>query len=169
MTYIYLVENCYGDPNKVYIGKTKNSRSRELDHKKNFGNETIYTIIDKTDSLEYEKWEPLETYWIEQFKSWGFNLINKRKKGGSGPSYRTDEDKVNIGKHNMVPKPGVSHKLKGRKSFHKEDTGKKISETKRGSKQSDEWKINRSKAMKGKQNRLGTRFPNGYKKRKKDA
>lgn len=26
MTKIYLVENCYGDSNKVYIGKTKNSR-----------------------------------------------------------------------------------------------------------------------------------------------
>lgn len=35
MTYIYLVENCYGDPNKVYIGKTKNSRF--LPHKKTYG------------------------------------------------------------------------------------------------------------------------------------
>ena len=29
ITYIYLVENCYGDPNKVYIGKTKNSRKTQ--------------------------------------------------------------------------------------------------------------------------------------------
>ncbi len=156
MTYIYLVENCYGDPNKIYIGKTKNSRSRELDHIKKYGSKITYTIIDETSSLEYEKWEPLETFWIEQFKNWGFDLINKRKKGGNGPSYRTDEDKANIGKHNMVPKPGVSLKLKGRKSLHKEDTGKKISMTKKGVKQSDEWKMNRSKAMKGNQNRLGT-------------
>jgi hypothetical protein len=35
MTKIYLVENCYGDPNKVYIGKTINSR--ELNHKKTYG------------------------------------------------------------------------------------------------------------------------------------
>jgi hypothetical protein len=28
ITKIYLVENCYGDPNKVYIGKTINSRKK---------------------------------------------------------------------------------------------------------------------------------------------
>ena len=30
ITYIYLVTNCYNDPNKVYIGKTKNTRKNNI-------------------------------------------------------------------------------------------------------------------------------------------
>ena len=94
ITYIYLVENCYGDPNKVYIGKTKNSRKTQ--HQKTFGKDIKYTIIDNIFSLNRAEWEPLETYWIEQFKQWGFNVINKRKKGGSGPEYLTQSQKNKI-------------------------------------------------------------------------
>ena len=50
MTKIYLVENCYGDLNKVYIGKTKNSR--ENNHKNTYGDQIIYTIIDEIPSLD---------------------------------------------------------------------------------------------------------------------
>ena len=54
-TKIYLVENCYEDPNKVYIGKEKNNKgrhsSRNYDHKKRFGNDIIFTYIDQVDSL----------------------------------------------------------------------------------------------------------------------
>ena len=74
MTYIYLVENCYGDPNKVYIGKTKNSRKGP--HKRKYGKNISYTIIDEIYSLDHKKWKPLEAYWIEQFRQWGFELMN---------------------------------------------------------------------------------------------
>lgn len=86
-TKIYLVENCYGDPNKVYIGKTKNKRN----HKNKFGVDVKYTIIDEIHSLNRKDWEPLETYWIEQFRQWGFDIQNKRMKGGSGPINHTEE------------------------------------------------------------------------------
>jgi hypothetical protein len=81
-TKIYLVTNCYGNSNKVYIGKTKNSR--EADHKRSFGSHIIYTYIDEINSLDHKDWEPLETYWIEQFKQWGFEVLNENK-GGGGP------------------------------------------------------------------------------------
>jgi len=83
--------NCYGDSNKVYIGKTKNSRERE--HKKKFGDFIEYSYVDEINSLKRIDWEPLETYWIEQFKAWGFEVVNKRKKGGSGPEFQTEESK----------------------------------------------------------------------------
>jgi hypothetical protein len=89
MTYIYLVENCFEDPNKIYIGKTKNSRKST--HKKRFGQQIKYTVIDEVNSLKYEDWEPLETFWIHQFKQWGFEIMNIRKKGGSGPEFQTEE------------------------------------------------------------------------------
>jgi hypothetical protein len=94
ITKIYLVENCFGDPNKVYIGKTKNNRLK--DHKKKFGNTIEYSYIDEVDSLEHKNWEPLESYWIEQFKAWGFEVVNKRKKGGSGPEFQTETTKLKI-------------------------------------------------------------------------
>jgi hypothetical protein len=107
MTYIYLVENCYNDPNKVYIGKTKNSRKGP--HKRKYGKNITYTIIDQINSLNHKKWKPLESYWIEQFRQWGFELMNINKKGGQGPGVYSEESK------NKMRKP------------RKEGTGLKIS------------------------------------------
>jgi hypothetical protein len=97
-TKIYLVENIEPNTNKVYIGKTKNDRSSG--HKSTYGLQIKYTIIDEIYSLNHDDWEPLETYWIEQFKQWGFDVVNKRNKGGSGPINHTEEtkQKISIGK-----------------------------------------------------------------------
>jgi len=141
ITKIYLVENCYGDPNKVYIGKTKNSR--ENPHKQKYGKEIIYTEIDIISSFLYEYWEPLETYWIEQFRQWGFEVMNKRKKGGSGPECWTDEQKLNA---------------KGKKKPTSGNRGKRPGTGRIGIPQSDETKQKIS--QKNKNRALG---PKGYK------
>ena len=85
-TRIYLVENCYGDINKVYIGKTKDSR--EYPHKVKFGPQIIYTYIDEVNSTDRKDWKPLECFWIEQFRQWGFEVMNKNK-GGGGLEFHT--------------------------------------------------------------------------------
>jgi hypothetical protein len=103
MTNIYLVENCFNDSNKVYIGKTKNPSKRKSNHKKIYGDNITYTIIDQVNSLKREDWEPLESYWIEQFRQWDFEVINKRRKGGSGPEF-----------HDSGVKNIISKKLIGR-------------------------------------------------------
>jgi hypothetical protein len=87
-TYIYLVE--IGN-NQVYVGKTKNPEKREGDHHKTFGYQSVFTVIDHVDSLDKKEWKPLETMWIWSFISWGFEVINKNKNGGGGPSYQTEE------------------------------------------------------------------------------
>jgi len=87
-TKIYLIENCYNDPNKVYIGKTINSRKHN--HEKTYGKEIIYTIIDEINSIDYRDYKIIENYWIEQFKQWGFEIMNKNK-GGGGPTKWSDE------------------------------------------------------------------------------
>ena len=89
-TKIYLVENCYGDPNKVYIGKTK--ESREKNHRKTYGFQIKYTFIDEIHSLNRKDWKPLECFWIEQFKQWGFEILNKNK-GGGGPEFHSEYTK----------------------------------------------------------------------------
>jgi hypothetical protein len=110
MTYIYLVENCYGDPYSVYIGKTKNSRKK--DHIKTFGKNVIYTEIDNVSSFKWMDWEPLESYWIEQFRQWGFKIMNKRKKGGSGPDFHTEKTKQKISQTTIGHKKLLETKIK---------------------------------------------------------
>jgi hypothetical protein len=48
----------------------------------------VFTYIDEIDSLDKKDWIPLESYWIEQFRQWGFNVQNKNK-GGGGASYHS--------------------------------------------------------------------------------
>jgi len=113
MTKIYLVTNCYGDPNKIYIGKTTGSRKSK--HTQTYGKHITYTYIDEIDSLSRKDWEPLETYWIEQFKQWGFDVVNKRGKGGSGPEFHKEETKANMRK----PKSTTEKMRKPKSEEHK--------------------------------------------------
>jgi len=99
-TKIYLITNCYNNPNNVYIGKTINVINREYNHKIRFGDQIQFSIIDETDM----DWKSLESYWIEQFKHWGFNILNKNR-GGGGPEYRTEDEKSRISKS----KTGYKH------------------------------------------------------------
>lgn len=92
MTKIYLVENCFGDPNKVYIGKTISSRKHA--HQKTYGKDIIYSYIDEIDSLHRKDWTPLEKFWIEYFKFLGFEVQNSNKKGGGGCEFKTDEQRI---------------------------------------------------------------------------
>ena len=93
ITKIYIVEKCHNDNNKVYIGKTINSR--EKSHKIKFGSQIIYTYIDYVNSLNREDWKPIESYWIEQFRQWGFEIMNQNK-GGGGPEFVSDSVKLKI-------------------------------------------------------------------------
>lgn len=132
---IYIVTNCYNDPNKVYIGKTKNSRKNN--HKLKYGEQIEYTYIDGTDSLLHDDWEPLESYWLEQFRQWGFEIMNINKKGGGGPEIQSQNTKDKIGK-----------KHKGRNVSL--ETRFKISESRKGQTQSEETKKRKSLSLKGK-------------------
>jgi len=122
ITKIYLIENIEPGTNKVYIGKTK--VSRENAHKRHFGPHIKYTYIDEVNSLNHNDWEPLETYWIEQFRQWGFEVVNIRKKGGSGPEYQTDDVRYKISKSML----GKSKTDKHKQNLSKARIGMKLSE-----------------------------------------
>jgi hypothetical protein len=112
MTYIYLVENCYGNPNNIYIGKTKGDW-RKRQHEKRFGSKTVFTIIDEVNSLEWDEWSPIETYWIHQFKQWGFELMNVRYSGGNGVGEHSEETKQKMRRpHKSTGKQTPEHILK---------------------------------------------------------
>jgi hypothetical protein len=152
MTYIYLVENCYGDPNKVYIGKTKNSR--EVNHKKTYGDQISYFILDNVNSLKYNDWEPLETFCIEQFRQWGYNVMNVRKKGGSGVEFHSEETK------NKMRKPkSLTHKEKIKNRSFSKETCDKISKSKKGYIYSKERNLKISDKLKGRKVDWNKKYP----------
>ena len=159
-TKIYLVTNCYCDPNKVYIGKTINSR--ESNHKKTYGEQIQYTYIDEINSLDRKDWEPLETYWIEQFRAWGFIIVNKRKKGGGGLEFMSNEQKdIRRKSRPSYVKTKISDALKGKKRTEEqkkelkvpkpEDVKQKMRESKIGVKRSEESKLKQSNTLKGRE------------------
>lgn len=82
-TKIYLVSNCYGDPKKVYIGKTIN-KSRKNDHKRKYGKDIKFDILEEIEGTDKNLWKPKETYWIQKYIDSGYNVLNKQKFGGSG-------------------------------------------------------------------------------------
>jgi group I intron endonuclease len=94
-TYIYTLS----DPitNEIrYIGKTININIRLSQHiaesmkAKNHKASWIKSLtkkgllpkIDVIDIIQDENWEWLEIYWISQFKTWGFDLVNSTTGGG---------------------------------------------------------------------------------------
>jgi len=81
-TVIYLITNIDNNPFKAYIGKTTNLAVRKSIHRSRFGSNTICDVIDEVNSTERKDWKPLECYWIEQFRQWGYQLANKNKGGG---------------------------------------------------------------------------------------
>ena len=90
ITYIYeLSKN--GIP--FYIGKSKRIKNREKEHKKTYGNNITLIIIDSVKSFKKEDWKPLETFWVTQYKAWGFNLLNKNEGGNGRPATLTECDK----------------------------------------------------------------------------
>ena len=97
ITHIYLVENInINNPYIIYIGKSTNPKVRKRDHKRTYGSQIIFNEIDEINSLDRELWRPIETMWIQMFISWGYNVINTRKEGGSGPSFHNSEVRSKI-------------------------------------------------------------------------
>ena len=121
MVKIYVLEK-NGVP--FYIGKAKDPTRRKHSHRKTYGLDIQFYIID-----EVEDWKFWESYWIEQFKCWGFKLENKNN-GGGGPSNYTEEQKQKMRK----PRPGsgvkISKTLKQRNhsKYYTEEVKQRISE-----------------------------------------
>ena len=125
MINIYILER-NGIP--FYVGKANDVVRRKHKHYQTYGNDITLTIIDKV-----EDWKYWEEYWIEQFKAWGFSLLNQNK-GGGGPERYTEEQKQKMRK----PRPGsgikISETLKQRNhsKYYTEEVRQRISEKNKG-------------------------------------
>jgi len=132
VTKIYLVTNCYGDPNKVYIGKEKSHQktTRKSKHLKTYGKEIDFTYIDECEGWSKLDWKPLETFWIRYFKFLGFIVLNGNE-GGGGSSFCSEEKRLKISKINKGKKFSKEWKdkiSKSRKGFkHTQKSKNKMS------------------------------------------
>lgn len=134
----------------TYIGKTKNIKSREINHKKTYPDD-VFEVIDEVPTSEWRFWE---RHYISLYKSWGFKLYNKKTYGGNGADIMSEETKIKLSKSISKAKKEnpitnetrnkMSIKKKGR--FLSEETKKKMS----GKIMSDETKTKISNSNKGK-------------------
>jgi hypothetical protein len=75
-----------------------------------------------------EDWKYWESYWMEQFKQWGFTLLNQNK-GGGGPEQYTEEQKQKM----RGPRPGTGEKIgktlkeRNHSQYYTSDVKQKIS------------------------------------------
>ena len=76
------------DNTPFYIGKSYMGSTRKYNHKKTYPGCKLEII----DEVPVDEWMYWEKYWIEQFRQWGFKLVNGNK-GGAGPSKGTKKPK----------------------------------------------------------------------------
>jgi len=125
MIKIYILER-NGIP--FYVGKAKDPTRRKHSHRRTFGLDIQSYIID-----EVEDWKFWESYWIEQFKCWGFKLENKNN-GGGGPSNYTEEQKQKM----KGPRPGTGEKIsktlreRNHSQYYTDEIKQKISQNNKG-------------------------------------
>jgi hypothetical protein len=113
-TKIYLVSGCYGDWNNVYIGKTINE-SRKNDHKRKYGKDIDFGILEEIEGTNKNLWKPRESYWIKYYQDLGFIVLNKQLKGGSGVEYHTNGSKNKIKQWNQKNRPRVRKDIEDKK------------------------------------------------------
>lgn len=121
---IYLITDKFENP--IYIGKTINSlNKRKIDHRKKYGKNILIFLLDEVDN-ERKIWKFWESYWISQFKQWGFKLENNNE-GGGGPENHSEESRL---KMSLKKRPETSLKLKGklRPDVSERFKGNKLSE-----------------------------------------
>lgn len=97
ITFIYTLEDENG--NVRYIGKTSDTKYRlrkhlseskkKRTHKEKWinslGGKLFLKVLDEVPEDEWSYWE---CYWINQFKQWGFNLVNGTSGGEGSDGFR---------------------------------------------------------------------------------
>ena len=146
MVKIYYKHKFDGIP--FYIGKTTKSKLEyRYSPQQGRGTEFDLELIDEVLNNEWRFWE---SYWISQFKAWGFQLENKNS-GGGGLDTHTEEVRKCIGEKNTGPNPLISQSKTNHPCYSDPTFSQKISEGKQksGFKYSEESKQKMSLAKIG--------------------
>lgn len=100
-----------GDNIPFYVGETSKTLKKRLnDHKRKYGNHIKIELLE-----EVEDWRFWESYWIYQFKAWGYILTNKNNGGGGcekGTPKHTFESRKKIGEPRKGKPLSIETRLK---------------------------------------------------------
>jgi hypothetical protein len=122
-TKLYLKQRLYS-----HILESKNSTT--YTHKKNWIKSLLEKderpIIDVIDEVPESEWPLWEQYWIDQIKSWGFNLTNSTEGGQGGNGYKhSDSSKQKMSESKLGKELPESHRknigLALKEGYKKED------------------------------------------------
>lgn len=120
MNTVFIYTLCHPITGEIrYVGKTKNPQMRfhnhcnklhnEKTHKRNWINKLrkkeLKPVMDIIDEVPEDEWKQWEIYWIEQFRAWGFRLLNHGAGGegsvlGNSTSFKKGNKSWNEGKGN---------------------------------------------------------------------
>lgn len=131
----------------IYVGKSIVPEQRAKAHKGRFP-DAILEIIDEVETSEYGFWEK---YYISLYKSWGFNLMNKRS-GGGKKTRHTQETIEKIRKSNI----GLKRSEETKRNISLAGIGKSNAKGKR----SEEARRNIALGSIGNTNKMGKKCPN---------
>lgn len=128
------------DPNTNeirYVGKANNPKTRyyqhcristKKTHKTNWINKLLINkqkpIIEIIDTVPINEWIFWETYWISQFKAWGFNLVNNTH-GGDGCTFG---NQTSFKKGSVPKNKGVALTSEAKEHLRKINLGKKTND-----------------------------------------
>ena len=96
---------------KAHLNRARKHQIHKLNWINSLKKKGLKPIIEVIDIVPIEDWIFWETYWISQFKTWGFNLINYTQ-GGDGATFanETSFKKGHISWNSGTKKPKI---LKG--------------------------------------------------------
>lgn len=60
-----------------YIGATISPLKRQSSHKSNFKHSLTLSVIEEIEIDNLKELRPIESYWVQQFRTWGFKLVNR--------------------------------------------------------------------------------------------
>lgn len=171
-TFIYSLSD--PDTNEIrYIGKANNLKYRlwahiheaknnlRNQHKCNWINTLLKKdkkpVIDIIEEVSIDNWQVREIYWISQFTTWGFNLINKTSGGECGIISENCKKALALSKKRGHVKGTFKHSeetkalIRAKRALQvvTEEQKRKVSEKMLGVKKSDSHKKNISNARKG--------------------
>lgn len=171
-TFIYSLSD--PDTNEIrYIGKANNLKYRLWSHLheakhdlrnqhkcnwiKSLLKEDKKPVIAIIEEVSIDNWQAREIYWISQFTTWGFNLINKTKGGECGIISENCKKALALSKKRGHVKGTFKHSeetkalIRAKRALQviTEEQKIKVSEKMLGVKKSDSHKENISKGRKG--------------------
>lgn len=91
---------------RAHTNKARKHNSHKLNWINSLKSKGLKPIIEVIDIVPIEEWQFWETYWISQFKTWGFDLINYTNGGdgcsfGNQTSFKKGQLPWNTGKGNV--------------------------------------------------------------------